>query len=116
MATQWEDTLQGRKLYGAFGTRDILVIAQDDTLQGPDIVPRCRFEMTENDKQQLQRLGIPLDNWQDDASIMVTRCSMDKEYTLLPTERSKPGIPLSKEHILAKIKKHMKVTMKDGCK
>ena len=116
MATPWGYTLQGMKIDGATGTRDILIIAQDDSLQGPDIQPRCSLELTESDKNQLQRLGIPTANWQDDASIMAARHASDVRCTLLATERSKPGNVLSKEYVLSKIGNSMKTTMKAGCK
>ena len=116
MATPWGTTIEGKKIYGAFGTRDILIIAQDDCLQGPDIVQRRGgLELTDSDKNQLQRLGIPQADWQDDASIMTARCAMDTNYTLLPTERSRPGNDLSKVNVLSKIENYMKTTMKDGC-
>ena len=116
MANQWEDTLQGKKLFGAYGTRDILIIAQDDDLCGPDIEQRLELELTDADKTQLQRLGIPPEQWHDDASIMAARCSKDKEYNLLTIERSTPGNLLTKRHVLSKIENFMKTTMKDGCK
>ena len=117
MATQWGATILGSKNYGASGTRDVLIIAQDDCLQGPDIVQRRGgLELTDSDKNQLQRLGIPQANWQDNASIMEARFVMDKDYTLLPTERGRPGNDLSKVHVLSRIENYMKTTMKDGCK
>lgn len=116
MANQWEDTLQGKKLFGAYGTRDILIIAQDDDLCGPDIEQRLELEMTDADETQLQRLEIPPEQWHDDASIMTARCSKDKEYKLLPIERSTPGNLLTKQQVLSKIENCMKTTMKDGCK
>ena len=116
MATEWGETLQGKKLLGAYGTRDILIIAQDDYLQGLDIQPRCSLELTESDKTQLQRLGIPTSKWQDDASIMAARCALDTEYTLLPMERSMPGELFTKDYVMLKIEEYMKTTLKAGCK
>ena len=116
MAAKWGYTLQGKRNDGECGTRDVLIIAQDDSLQGPDIQPRSNLELTESGKNQLQRLGIPIYNWQDDVSIMAARCALDMRYTLLPTERSKPGSALSKEYVLSKVENSMKTTMKSGCK
>ena len=116
MATEWGETLQGMKLHGAYGTRDIMIISQNDSLQGPDIQPRGSLELTDSDRNQLQRLGIPINNWQDDASIMAARCALDKEYTLLPMERNMSGETLTKAYVLSKIEEHMKTTMKAGCK
>ena len=115
MASQWEETLEGKKLFGAYGTRDILIIAQDDDLSGPDIEQRLELELTDADKTQLQRLGILPEQWYADASIMATRCSKDKKYTLLPIERSTPGNLLTKRHVVSKIESYLKTTMKDGC-
>ena len=116
MATPWGYTLQGKKIDGATGTRDVLIIAQDGSLQGPDIQPRHSLELTDSDKNQLQRLGIPSNKWQDDATIMAARQASDVRCTLLTTERSKPGNSLSKEYVLSKIENSMKTTMKAGCK
>ena len=116
MASQWEETLQGKKIFGAYGTRDILIIAQDDNLCGPDIEQRLSLELTDTDETRLQRLGIPLEKWYDDASIMAARCTQDREYTLLPIERSTPGNLLTKQLVLSKIENYMKTTVKDGCK
>lgn len=85
-------------------------------MQGPDIQPRCSLELTESDKNQLQRLGIPTANWQDDATIMAARCALDKKYTVLPMERSMSGEMLTKAYVLSKIEEYMKTTMKVGCK
>lgn len=116
MANQWEDTLQGKKIFGAYGTRDVLIIAQDDDLFGPDIEQRLSLDLTDTDKTQLQRLGVPLEQWHDDASIIAARCKCDKEYTLLPIERGTPGYVLTKRLVLSKIENYLKTTMKDGCK
>lgn len=116
MATEWGCTLQEKKLLGAYGTRDIVIIAQDDSLQGPDIQPRCSLQLTDSDRNQLQRLGIPTANWQDDATIMAARCALDKDYTLLPIERSISGEMLTKNYVVSKIEEYMKRTMKAGCK
>ena len=116
MANQWEDTLQGKKIFGAYVTRDILIIAQDDNLCGSDIESRLSLELTDTDQTQLQRLGIPPEKWSDDASIIAARCTHDKEYTLLPIERSTPENLLTKQHVLSKIESYLKTTMKDGCK
>lgn len=116
MAAEWGYTLQGKRNDGESGSRDVLIIAQDDCIQGPDIQPRSSLELTESDKNQLQRLGVSLANWQDDVSIMAARCSSDMRHTLLPTERSKPGNALSKKYVLSKIENSMKTTMKAGCK
>ena len=116
MANQWEDTLQGKKIFGAYGTRDILIIAQDDDLCGPDIEQRLRLELNDTDKNRLQRLDISPEKWHDDASIMATRCTRDKEYTLLPIEKSTLGNLLTKQLVLSKMESYLKTTMKDGRK
>ena len=116
MAIQWGGTVQGHQLYGAYGTRDILIISQDDALQAEDIVSQNTIQLSEEDKKKLDRLDLPPDMWHDDASIMAARIALDDEYTLIATERSKPGEPLTKDYVLDEIRTVMKSTSKDGCK
>ena len=47
---------------------------------------------------------------------MTARCALDKNHSLLPTERGRPGDALSKGYVLTKIDNYMKTTQKDGCK
>jgi hypothetical protein len=36
----WRYTIQGKEFHGAAGSRDILIISQDETIQGENITPR----------------------------------------------------------------------------
>lgn len=117
MAIKWGGTVQGQQLYGAYGTRDILIISQEDTLQeGQDVVSRQTVMLTKEDEKKLDRLGLPPDSKHDDATIMAARIALDSEYTLVSTERSRPGQALTKDYILEMIRTTMKSTSKDGCK
>lgn len=69
----WEVTLQGVKSYGAYGPRDVLLIASSESLEGPDIVPRRRGELSPQDKQSLSSQGIPAECWEDDVRLMEER-------------------------------------------
>lgn len=117
MAIKWGGTVQGQQLYGAYGTRDILIIVQEDTLQvQQNVVSRQKANLTEEDEKKLDRLGLPPDSRHDEATIMAARIALDSEYTLVATERSKPGEALTKEYILDRISTIMKSTSKDGSK
>ena len=65
----WGDTLQGIELHAAAGSRDALIISQDETIQGEDTTPRRQAELTSNDKRELERLELPPDQWQDTSII-----------------------------------------------
>ena len=116
MATQWGGTLQGQQVYGAYGTRDIVIIHQEDTPETEDAVSRHTVKLTKEDEKKLEKLGLSPDGWHDDASIMAARIALDSEYTLTATERSSPGEELTKDDILDRISTTMKSTSKDGSK
>ena len=59
----WGYTLQGRELHGVAGSRDALIITQDEDIQGEDVVPRRQAELTSDDKRELERLELPPDQW-----------------------------------------------------
>ena len=116
MAIHWGGTIQGQQLYGAYGTRDIVIISQEDTLTAQDVVPRRSAQLTEEDLKKLGRLGLSQESSHDDSSIMAARIALDKEYSLVANERSRPGETLTKDYILDRISQAMKSTTKDGCK
>ena len=66
-------------------------------------------------KQQLERLNLPQSNWKDDASIMAARCALDKRFTTVTIEKSKPG-NLSKSKIMQLIRNTTKTSTKPGGK
>ncbi len=54
----WENIFQGVKAYGAYGSRDVLIIVSGEPLEGPDTVPRKKGELTKEDKDRLTSQGI----------------------------------------------------------
>ena len=112
----WGDTLQGVKRYGSYGSRDILIISQDEIIQGEDIVHRRQAELTSNDKRQLERLDLPHDQWQDDASIMAARIKKHSDYSVTEVIKSRPGEPLTVKYAMKQIEIMMNNTQKDGGK
>ena len=112
----WECTLQGEKKHGAYGTRDILIIYQDENLQKEDIVHRIPSELTNNDQRQLQWLNLPPDQWEDDASIMAARYNMDPDYDIKEVIRSRPGELLTAKYAKKQIEILMNNTQKGGGK
>ena len=57
----WECILQGKKKYGAYGSRDLLLIYQNDSVKTENIIYRRSVELTGNDQRELERLGLPPD-------------------------------------------------------
>ena len=75
------DTFQGVDRHGATGSRDVLIISQDETIKkGEDIIHRRQAELTSDDKRELERLDLPPDQWEDDASIIAARHNKDPKY------------------------------------
>lgn len=109
----WESTLQGVKSYGAYGPRDVLLIASSESLEGPDIVPRRRGELSPQDKQSLSSQGIPAECWEDDVRLMEARIDRDKEYSLVPMGSKEV---LTSQYVKEKICAVMNNTTKPGGK
>ncbi len=74
-----EDTIRGFKYHGAYGPRDVLIIVSSESLEGPDIVPRKKGELTKEDMDRLTSQGIPQESWHDDAKLMEARRKKDSE-------------------------------------
>lgn len=73
----WESTLQGSTSFGAYGPRDVLIIASSESLEGPDIIPRKKGQLTQEDKESLSSQGIPEECWEDDARLVEGRYRRD---------------------------------------
>ncbi len=97
----WEDTVRGVKYHGAYGPRDVLIIVSSESLEGLDIVPRKKGELTKEDMDRLTSQGIPQESWHDDARLMEARCKRESErYKNVRIEND----PASKrEHIINRI-------------
>ena len=78
----WEDTIQGIKQHGAYGSRDVLIIVSSESLEGPDIVPRKKGELTKEDMDRLTSQGIPQESWHDDARLMEARYQKESERSM----------------------------------
>ena len=112
----WGITLQGKELHVVAESRDDLIISQDETVQGEDIVPRRQAELTSDDKRELERLELPPDQWEDDASIMAARIRKDSEYLISGVIKSSPGEPVMAKHVIKQIEIIMNNTQKEGGK
>ena len=113
----WGTTFQGRGFHAATGSRDVLIISQNETtcIQGEDIVPRRQTELTSDDKRELERLDLPPDQWQD-ASIMAARMNRDSDCAVTGVIKSMPGEPLTAKCVVKEIEIIMNNTQKEGGK
>ncbi len=50
-----------------------------ESLEGPDIVPRRKGELTKEDMDRLTGQGNPQERWHDDARLMEARYQKDSE-------------------------------------
>ena len=112
----WQVSYQGKPCYSAHCDTEVLIIHQDDSLPVADAVPRLTCELTDNDKEQLERLDLPQSSWNDDASIMEARFAVDKIYTMVQIKRSKSGEELRKTEVQQIIRNTMKASIKPACK
>ena len=106
--------LMGREIHDVAGSRNALIISQDETIQGENIIPRRQTALTSDDKRELERLDLPPDQWEDDASIMAARYSKDQRYSVAQVIKSRPGEPLMVEYVMKQIEILMKDTQKGG--
>ena len=65
-----KDTSEEEKNYGFYGPRDVLIIVSNESLEGPDIVPRKKGILTQEDKDKLTSQDIDPYCWEDDAKLM----------------------------------------------
>ena len=97
--------------------KDILIITQDEVgQQRPEVVPRWKSELSREDRQKLEKLALPATEWENDASIMTARIGLDCRLKLARVERSLPWEMLTKKHVLKRIEKLFKRTIKPGGK
>ena len=115
-AVPWGGTLQGEELHGAAGSRDVLIISQDEALQGEDIVPRRQAELTNDDKKELERLNLPPDQWEVDASIKAARYMKDTRFSAIEVMKSMAGQSLTTKEVLKKLEVMMNNTQTEGGK
>ena len=108
----WEGNIQGFKIYGACGSRDVLILVSRVS-EGPDIVPRKKGELTQEDKDRLTSEGVPSECCEDDVKLMEARCHQDNKFKSVTIE----DIPyMKKEHALNKISTLLNNTTQPGGK
>ncbi len=106
----WEYTIGGVKYHGAYGSKDVLIIVSSESLEGPNIVPRKKGELTGEDMGRLESQGIPQESWHDDARLMKARYKKDDKRV---NEVIVPS-PAPRKHILDKITSLFKNTTQPG--
>ncbi len=97
----WEDTIQGIKQHGAYGSRDVLIIVSSESLEGPDIVPRKKGELIEEDMSRLTNQGVPQESWHDDTRLMEARYQKDSGWINEIWVENEPSS--KRKHILNRI-------------
>ena len=112
----WGFKLQGMEMHGATGPSDILIISQDETIQGEDTTPRRTTKLTSHDERELERLDLPPDQWEDDASIMAARYSKDQWSSVTEVIKSRSGEPVTAKYVMKQIEILMNNTQKEGGK
>ena len=113
-AVPWGYTLQGKEKHAAAGSRDVLFISQDEAVQGEVIVPRRQAELTSDDKRELEKLDLPPDQWDDDATILATRNSKDTRFSAMEVMKRMPGQSLTAKKVMKKIEVMMNNTQTEG--
>ena len=100
------------KYYGAFGPRDVLIIRSSESLEGPDIVPRKKGTLTEEDEDRMISQGIPVECWGDDIELIEARYRREgQRFNVLPMEC---GDGLTSQSVMDRIREIMKNTDKPG--
>ena len=80
----WGEKFQGKEVHGATGPSDILIVSQDETIQGEDTTPRRTTKLTSDDKRELERLDLPPDKWEDEATMGRTQTKNVPLFLSLP--------------------------------
>ena len=100
-------------MYAAGGGRDVLIVAPDLSLPHPEAVVRRPGQLTEKDKQTLQKQGVPPDSCQDEVLIVRARHDLDKKQKIVEV---KSGQSLSREEVMKSIAHLLTITQNDGGK
>ena len=74
----------------ALGSRDVLIIAQTENLQGPNVIPRRNADLVAPDVSELGKLHLAQSDSYDDASIMAAKYVLEDRFSEVKVERSKP--------------------------
>ncbi len=97
----------------AAGTRDILIIGSLTDSPSPDVIPRCDFEPTEQDRRRLANQGVHVDSY-DDLSVIKARVARDVGSNLVGEEVSALGREFTREHVLKRLAAVMNNCKADG--
>ncbi len=108
----WDATIGGVEYYKASGPRDVLIIVSSESLEGPDIVPRKKGELTKKDTDRLTSQGIPWESWHDDARLMEARYQKDNERSKNVYMENDPAS--KRGHILNRIATLFNTTTQPG--
>ncbi len=98
----------------AAGHRDVLIVASLTDASSPDVVPRCDFEPTEQDRTRLANQGVHVESY-DDLSVIKARIAWDGEISLVGEEISLPGRELTRDHVLKRLKTVSISKVVDNC-
>ena len=108
----WGVTRKGFKCLEASSPRDVLIIVSSESLEGPDIVPRRKGELTKEDMDRLTSQGIPQESWHDDARLMEARNQRNSKKVKNVYIENDPAS--TREHILKRIATLFKNTTQSG--
>ncbi len=77
-AEKWECEFQGTRSYGAYGPREVLIIASNETaLLGWDAVSRKTGHLTEEDRERVASESLPRECLEDEVALIRARYERD---------------------------------------
>ena len=109
----WQCEFQGAKSYGAYGLRDVLILANSQAqLVQPTAVARERGELTASDRDRLGSQGFPGQSWETEEELVEARYVKDstRYHNVLVMQCS----GLAREDILRSIRNVLSGTSKPG--
>jgi len=109
----WQCDFQGAKSYGAYGPRDVLILANSPAhLTQPNMVARETGELTPSDRNRLDSQGFAQESWEKEALLVEARYVKDatRYHSVLVIDCSR----LAKADILRSVEKIFKGTSKPG--
>ena len=69
--------------YGMGGDRDVLILAPDLSLSHSEAVARRPAQLTEEDKLELQKQGLPSDSYHNELTIPQAQYELDKQCRIV---------------------------------
>ena len=99
---EWSD-LSGKVTYEAVGKRDVLLIASENDLSHPDVVPRRpAIDLTQH-REKLENQGIAREKQTDDLSIVKARYALDKRHTSIEVQPQANGKRVTRNSVIKHI-------------